>query len=137
LTLLLLQLVATAAYGQPVILDRQTPLMSVNLVTGPVILYLLGSIAGLRSAHPLAWILGGLAAVLTLPEILGAGQDSAIVHAQRWIIWTLVGPFGGPTNMGVVPPGSHWGPLWLTCALGTLAAAALAAVLAARLRRPS
>ncbi len=135
LTFIVLQFGIAVAYGQPVLLDRQTPLMWVDLVTGPLILFLLGSIAGLRSAHPLAWIIGGVFAVMTLPQILGAGPNSSIGHAQQWLVFAVIGPFNGPT--GVVGRSSGWGGLWVAWALGTLAAVALTVVLVARIRRPS
>lgn len=135
LILIVLQMLVMMAYGLAALPERQTPLMWLNFVTGPLILFLAGSIAGLRSAHPLAWILGVLAAVMTLPEILGAGRDSAIGHAQLWIVFTLIGPYNGPT--GIAPRSSAWGSLWVTCALGGLLATAVAVVLVARVRRPS
>ncbi len=135
LTLIVLQLLVTVVYGQPVLLDRQTPLMWLKLATGPLRLYLLGSIAGPRSAHPLAWIMGGVFALMALPQILGAGPNSAVGHAQQWFVFAVIGPFNGPT--GVVARSTGWGGLWTAWALGTLAAAALALVLVLRVRRPS
>lgn len=137
-------LVAGAAVlaGSPGEFARVTPWMALVYVTGPLTAYLLGSIAGLRSAHPLRWTLGVPAALAIIPQIFdGLTQPSLrflrmIGYSEMGLFWALIGPIN-ESRPWFMAPGTPWERYWVADAAVWLALAVVGVLLAARLRKPT
>jgi len=120
---------------------RVTPWMALAYVTGPLTAYLLGSIAALRSAHPLRWSLGVPAALALVPKLLeGLTEPSFRIHqhpigySETGLFWALIGPIN-ETRPWFMAPGTPWERYWVADAAAWLAIAVVGVLLAAHLRK--